>query len=508
MSRPTPPGEDAAPAPVPDPSPTQRSLFGEILDWMLAPLLLIWPMSLALTWLAAQGIAGKPYDRALTETVHALAQRLQPGQAGTTFNLSRETAQLLRADEADSVYYLIIGSGGEWLAGDRDLPLPDDEPAVPGDVKLRDEELHNDSVRVAYQWVTVAPDQPPALVQVAETLTKRSRLATEIIKGVILPQFVILPIAVLLVWMALARGLAPLAALQQRIRARASDDLSPIDERQVPEEVAPLVGAINDLLDRQQRALATQKRFLADAAHQLKTPLAGLRMQAELASREIDAGHDDPADLKSSLAQMSHASQRAAHVVNQLLSMARTDARAADLVLERVDLNELATDVVREAVPRAMDKAIDLGFEGTAQWAAVVRAAPVANATVMGQPVMLRELVSNLVDNALQYTPAGGRVTVRVMPDPFGQVVVLQVEDSGPGIPAAERELVFQPFYRALGTKVDGSGLGLAIVAEIARQHGAAVSLEDARDHAHSEGPGALFTLRFAHAPAKDAAVA
>ena len=292
---------------------------------MLAPLLLLWPMSLALTWLAAQGIASRPYDRALVESVRSLAQRIEVRGDSVYFDLSRETARMLRADEVDNVYYQVLGPRGEFVSGDRDLMLPaEDDPRVPGDVRMRDDEVHGDSVRVAYQWIgSGAPGERAVLVQVAETLTKRSRLATEIIKGVILPQFVILPVAVLLVWMALVRGLAPLNALQQRIRERASDDLSPIDVHEVPEEVSPLVQAINDLLERQQSSLATQKRFLADAAHQLKTPLAGLRMQAELAQQEIDAGRQTPQDLKRSLQQIARSSQRAAHMVNQLLALAR-----------------------------------------------------------------------------------------------------------------------------------------------------------------------------------------
>jgi two-component system, OmpR family, sensor histidine kinase TctE len=474
----------------------QRSLFGEILDWMLAPLLLIWPMSLALTWLAAQGIASRPYDRALLETVRTLAQRVEPGgPRGLRFDLPRETARLLRADEVDTVYYQVRGPRGELISGDRDLPVPPDaDTAPPGELRMRDDEMQGESVRIAYQWIIVNGNEPPVLVQAAETLTKRSRLATEIIKGVILPQFVILPIAVLLVWLALARGLAPLHALQRRIRQRPEDDLSPIDVHEVPEEVSPLVQAINDLLERQQSSMSTQKRFLADAAHQLKTPLAGLRMQAELAAREVDAGQGDPRQLKSSLDQMAHASQRAAHMVNQLLSMARADAQAGGHAV--VDLQPLATDVVRDLVPKALDHGIDLGYEGPE--------VPHASSCVVGQAVLLREMVANLVDNALQYTPRGGTVTVRLLPDPFGQVVVVQVEDSGPGIPAAERELVFQPFYRALGTPVDGSGLGLAIVAEIAQQHGVTIGLDDARPAGQipeGEGPGVRFTLRFPQMP-------
>src|SRR5205085_7876497 len=188
---------------------------------------------------------------------------------------------------------------------------------------------NNDAVRVAYLWVD-APGRPAnaaPLVQVAETLGKRSRLATEIIKGVILPQFVILPVAVLLVWLALARGIAPLNELQQRIRRRESSDLSPIDENAAPEEVSPLVRAINDLLGRLDQSIKAQKHFLADAAHQLKTPLAGLRTQAELAQRQIDAGQHDPLALKKTLQQIARSSQSAAHMVNQLLAMARAENR-------------------------------------------------------------------------------------------------------------------------------------------------------------------------------------
>jgi two-component system, OmpR family, sensor histidine kinase TctE len=308
---------------------------------------------------------------------------------------------------------------------------------------------------------------------------------------------VILPVAVLLVWFALARGLAPLNALQQRIRQRPSDDLSPIDVLDVPEEVSPLVQAINDLLDRQQDSMATQKRFLADAAHQLKTPLAGLRMQAELAARAIADGNGDTRSLRESLEHMANASQRAAHMVNQLLSMARTDAQATHAARVPLDLRDLAIDVVRDFVPKALDKSIDLGFEGPGGDSD--DGDPAHDCHVLGIPLMLRELVANLVDNALQYTPMRGTVTVRLLVDPFGQVVVLQVEDSGPGIPESERELVFQPFYRALGTTVDGSGLGLAIVAEIAAQHGTAIVLDDARAPHQvppGEGPGARFTVR------------
>ena len=473
----------------------QRSLFGEILDWMLTPLLLLWPVSLALTWLVAQGIANKPFDRALEFNVQALAQLITVQNQRASFNLPQPAREILRADDSDEVFYQVLGGKGELLGGERELPLPtDDEKGLPGEVRLRDDELRGVAVRVAYTWVklpiatTAATGTlQPALVQVAETREKRSVLATEIIKGVMLPQFVILPLAVLLVWLALARGIKPLHLLEQRIRRRRPDDLSPLDDKAVPMEVAPLVQSVNDLLTRLNDSIATQKRFLADAAHQLKTPLAGLRMQADLAQREGTSTDD----LKKSLQQIGRSSIRATHTVNQLLALARAESGGIHISRQPCDLAQLTMEVVQDCVPRALEKRIDLGYEG------VQPGAP--GGLLDGNLTLLRELVRNLVDNAINYTPSSaerpGVVTARVLTDPFGGVLLLQVEDSGPGIAEAERELVFQPFYRTLGNEADGSGLGLPIVQEIARQHGATVTLEDT--HPGQTPPGACFTVRF-----------
>lgn len=519
-----PPDEDEAPEPgrlhnpfvSPDQPREQRSLFGEILDWMLAPLLLLWPMSVGLTWLIAQSIANKPFDRDMGDTARYLARQVKVQSVGKATPLTRfawpaAASEILRSDETDEVFYQVRNADGELLSGDPAIPVPTDEVRAPaGELRFRDDTISANEVRVAYLWLDVPgqPGQAAALVQVAETLGKRSRLATEIIKGVILPQFVILPLAVLLVWLALARGIAPLNDLQQRIRQRQSGDLSPIDEREAPEEVAPLVAAINELLARLDQSISTQKHFLADAAHQLKTPLAGLRTQAELAEQEIDTGQADALSLKRSLQQISRSTQRAAHMVNQLLAMARAENTADVVQHKAVSLERLATETVHDFVPKAMDKRIDLGYEGPATRGE--RRGPM----VMGNVLLLRELVRNLVDNALQYTPPGGTVTARVIHDPFGQVAMLQVEDSGPGIPADEREKVFAPFYRALGTNVDGSGLGLAIVREIAEQHEAEVTLEEAHPRhpvpkefvdnaASAAGVGALFTVKFKALPAE-----
>ena len=462
----------------------KRSLFGEILDWMLTPLLLLWPISLGLTWLVAQNIAGKPFDRALEYNVQALSKLVMVRNQQIFFSLPAPAREILRADDSDLVYYQVLGTRGEFLSGEQDLPLPPPEQKpVNGEVRLREDVMRGEDVRVAYTWVDV-PSGEPMLVQVAETLEKRKTLATEIVKGVMVPQFVTLPLAVLLVWLALVRGIKPLAQLERRIRARKPDDMSALDESAVPEEVAPLVSSINDLLSRLKLSLTTQKRFLADAAHQLKTPLAGLRMQADLAQRETDAD-----ELKKSLKQIGRASIRATHTVNQLLALARAETTGRSLTQTPVDLVHTVSEAIQDSVPRALEKQIDLGYEGPPLGEAASR--------VQGNGMLLAELVRNLLDNAINYTPAGGQVTARLLTDRFSGVIVLLVEDTGPGIPESERELVFEPFYRTLGTNVDGSGLGLAIVKEIARQHGATITIDDADRPGNAGSPGTRVTIRF-----------
>ncbi|MGY2485646.1 sensor histidine kinase N-terminal domain-containing protein [Cupriavidus sp. CP313] len=465
--------------------PAPRSLFGEILDWMLAPLLLLWPMSIAVTYLVAKSIANGPFDRALEASAIVLSQQVREVNGRITLQLPLSAREILRADETDNIYYQVVGKRGEYVAGDHDLPLPSEEDqGHAGLVSLRDDRVAGNDVRVAYTYIDLkqVSGTQPVLVQVAETLDKRARLANEIIKGVILPQFVILPLAVVLVWFGLSRGLAPLTAIQQRIRARNPGDTSPIDERAAPQEITPLVGSFNDLLARLDQSVQTQKRFIADAAHQMKTPLAGLRMQAELAQRE-----QSPEELRRSLAQIAGSSERTAHLVTQLLSLARMENLAGTGGMAALDLAALAREVVKDWLPQAWARDIDLGLDAGDH--------PVM---VQGNRLMLTEMLNNLLDNAIRYTPRGGHATVRVSADAFEPFAYLDVEDTGPGIAPAERERVMERFYRVLGTNTEGSGLGLAIVREIVQQHGGDVQISD---HVYQPSPrlaGAHFrvTLR------------
>jgi two-component system sensor histidine kinase TctE len=490
------PPETGAPLYFP-PSPEadesiQHSLFGEILDWMLAPLLLLWPMSIAITYLVAKSIANQPFDHALEDSVTVLAQQVKEVDGRLVTRLPGSARDILRADDVDNVYFQILGPGANgpartYVDGDRDLPVPpDDEGERSGAVHFRNDSMHGTQVRVAYSYVNLEPlaergrEPRLALVQVAETLEKRAQLANEIIKGVILPQFIILPVILALVWFALSRGLSPLAQLQERIRARRPDDMSPIDSRQVPEEISPLVGSFNDMLERLSQTVEMQKRFIADAAHQMKTPLAGMRMQSELALRQVD-----PGEIHRSLEQLAKSSESATRLVNQLLALARAENQPhAGLAFELLELSALARATVQDWVPASFAHQIDLGFEP-----------PEEPVTILGNALMLRELLSNLIDNAVRYTPAGGSVTVRVRRD--GDQALLEVEDTGPGIAPAERPRVFERFYRILGSSVPGSGLGLAIVREIAQQHGAEVDVFNNPRSLSKKLPGSLFRLTF-----------
>lgn len=443
----------------------QRSLFGEILDWMLAPLLFVWPISIAVTHFFANNVAGFPYDQALREHVTAISRQIKFVEGRPQVVLAGPIRMLLRSDEIDNVYFHVLGPGGKLLVGDKELPVPDADLATasdePGELYFRDAESNGQDLRVAYMYMA-EPSMPRdrwLLIEVGETLEKRSQLSNKIIASVILPQFVIIPLAVILVWFGLSQGLRPLTRLRQRIEARREADLSPIALRRVPEELRPLTEAFNSMLARMQRNVEAQRRFVADAAHQMRTPLTGLKTQAQVAMRETD-----PAELRHALRQMSISVDRASHLVNQLLALARAEASEhSQQTLVPLDLDELLHGIVETWVVRALDRHIDLGYE------------PAGEVHIRGNAFLLREMINNLIDNALRYTPDGGQVTCRIVAQ--GDFALLEIEDNGIGISDKDTMLVFDRFYRVDDTGTEGSGLGLAIVREIAELHQAAASL-------------------------------
>jgi two-component system sensor histidine kinase TctE len=462
-------------------SDSQRSLFGEILDWMLAPLLFVWPISIAVTHYFATSVANFPYDQTLREQVTAISRQIKFVEGNPQISMPGSARAFLRSDEIDSVYFHVLGRGGKLIVGDPELPVLKasevPEKTETGEVYFRDDDFKGQDLRIAFMYIAEpgAPHDRWVLVEVGETLEKRSQLSNKIIASVILPQFVIIPLAVVLVWFGLSQGLRPLTRLRERIETRREADLSPISSGRVPEELQPLTDAFNSMLARMQHNMDVQRRFISDAAHQMRTPLTGLKMQAQLAMRE-----DDPKQLRYALQNISSSVDRASHLVNQLLALARAEAsEQSEQALVPVDLDQLLHEIVETWVVRALDRRIDLGYE------------PAGPVHILGNVFLLREMINNLLDNALRYTPDEGRVTARVVAQ--GDFALLEIEDSGIGISDDDAHKVFDRFYRVEGTGVEGSGLGLAIVREIAGLHRAAASL---RQHtANSQGERATGSI-------------
>ena len=464
------PGEEQAGGP-------HNSLFGEILDWMLAPLLFLWPISIIATHHVANSIANQPYDQALAENVRAIARLIQVRDDKIHVEFPAPARMLLHADEEDTVYLQVRSPQGEIVAGDPDLPQAAIDPGIVADqVYFRDEEIAGEDVRIAYMHFQAERSSGGQLfmVQVAETRIKRGTLASRVVAGVLLPQFAIIPMAVILVYFGLGHGIAPINRLQRLIKRRRPSDLSPIGTTDLPEEVRPVIVAFNDMMLRLEQNLHAQQRFIGDAAHQMRTPLTGLKMQTELALNE-----SDPGQVRESLMGIAQGTDRAVRLINQLLALARAEASFEKLhAVEVADLQSLLRDLAQDFVPRALAKNVDFGLELT-EWPLLIEC----------NPLMLREMLSNLLDNAIKYTPPGGKVTVRTRATEFA---ICEVEDSGPGIPESERDLVFERFYRILGSSADGSGLGLPIVREIADLHRASVIL---RDNPHGRGTLAVVTF-------------
>lgn len=459
---------------------------------MLAPLLFVWPISIAFTHYFANSVAGFPYDQALREHVRTLSRLIVLTDGKVQLAVPAVAQLFLRSDETDTVYFHLLDDRGKLLAGDQELPLPKDirkaGAELSGQITFREDDFRGQTLRIASLHVPLPMTEPPAwvLVEVGETTEKRSQLANKIIASVILPQFVIIPLAVVLVWFGLSQGLRPLTRLRDRIEARREADLSPIALRRVPEELRPLTEAFNAMLARLQHNVVAQQRFIADAAHQLRTPLTGLKTQAQLAMRD-----NDPAELRHALRQILLGVNRASHLVDQLLTLARAEASGhTEQLLLPIDLHALLREVVENWVPHALEKSIDLGYE------------PAGAVMIKGNAFLLQEMINNLLDNALRYTPRGGQVTARIVEQ--GDFALLEVEDNGQGIADDEALKVFDRFYRVEGNDSEGSGLGLAIVREIAEVHQAAASLRpNTRKSASDTSPGCTARIVFPiHRPA------
>ncbi|MDC7702985.1 sensor histidine kinase [Vogesella indigofera] len=453
--------------------PRQLSLRRQLLLWLLLPQLVLWLGAAFLAHSMAMSYAGEVIDRSLAKSSRALARQVKPFGNGFYIDFPQAAREILEQDPDDRIYYMVSSPPEAFLLGEPAMPRP---PASlqrkPGETFFYDGRIKRLEVRVAALYLPAGtPDRPELmLVQVAKSRALNAELARKILRDMGLPLLAVMLLTSVLVWAGISRGLSPLRHLRRSVENRSPRDLAPIEIDNAPSEVRALARAINELLHEVDGQVAQQRRFIADAAHQLRTPLAGLKSQSELVRAELAATPPDVASASRQLLQVETSVARSIRLINQLLALARAEPEAG-LQLAALDLRQLAREVTSEAVPLALGRDIDLGLE------AADDALPVT-----GHGGLLRELLANLIDNAIQYTPPGGEVTVRLTRT--AGTVTLQVCDNGPGIPESEREQVFARFYRGRAEgQGKGCGLGLAIVQEIARRHHTRIVLSDNPPH-------------------------
>jgi len=456
-------------------------LRGGLLTSLLPPVATLLLLGAVGAYFLSLEPASEAYDQALVDVGIALGERIRHSGENIALDLPGAAEQVLRTDKFDKIFYQVRRPDGSVLAGDRDLPaIPSMQAAADG-VIAYDGAYGGRPIRAVALKVPCGAQV--CVVQVAETTIKRAKLARNIVLSSLVPALLIAVATLAMVWFGVKRGLSPLEDLSSEIRARSARDLRPIDPGHAPDEVRPLVGALNQLFDQVASASGNQQRFLANAAHQLRTPLAALQAHTQIA---LAQGVPEP--HRAELEQIQRATIRTARLAGQLLSLARAEPGGyRGEAFTGVNLRALVEDAADEWVHRALAKGIDLGFE-------------LADVEARGDALLLREALGNLIHNAIEYTPQGGRVTIRTGlrdGEPF-----LEVEDDGPGIPPAERAQVLERFYRVAGTSGAGSGLGLSIVREIAVAHGARIDIgagSGADGSAGVGGIGCKIGLTFPH---------
>lgn len=456
--------------------PEEPLLRTHLLKRLLIPLFVLLVADGTLSSWIALRFSERAYDTSLVNIAHDLSTHLRLSGSEVVLDLPQEARRVLLTDPEDRLYFGVTTAEGKPIDGRAfpEVAVRDGGKDTP--MRLYDTRIDGIPVRVVRLIVTpeMAPPSTGAVIYVAETERKRSLLAREILLSVLAPQIFLVLISVLVVQTGVRRSLAPLTRLQEAVSSRSPADFSPIALSDVPGELRPLLRSINDLLERLERALNVQSRFIADAAHQLKSPVAALQAQIELALRECDAVR-----MRDAVNHATLALERVARTVSQLLSLARNEPYAAPSVpMAPLDLSAIAFEVATSWVPDALNKNIDLGFDGTQE--------PLP---VLGEPSRLRELLDNLIDNALRYSREGGHVTLSVSAVPAPSFAVT---DDAPRIPDEERERIFERFYRPLGNASEGSGLGLAIAQNIAQIHGARLSVHPSR-----VGGGNTFEVTF-----------
>jgi len=464
---------------TPPAPPRPASIRRALLLWLLLPLVGLVPLAAALLYAITVRPALDSLDRSLGGTAVALAHLLADDGGRVALTLSEQTAAALRTDLYDSVYFVVGDPQGRVLAGDADLAALEATRLrlAVGEWRRFDADLHGTAVRVVAYGAACGVPVASCLVLVAESGGKRGEAERQVFVGAMLAMLGVAAVLAALGYVAVARGLRPLRRLGDEIEQLSFENLQPARAADAPGEVLPLVEALNRLLARLRAASQAQQAFIADAAHQLRTPLTALHTESELALLE-----PHPPEVDATLRRLHRGSARAARLANQLLALARAESATQGKPAARLDLQQVCADTAQDWLAPALAAGQDLGFELQPAW-------------VMGHAFLLRELIGNLLHNANEYAGRSTRVTVRVFRS--GDRSVLEIEDNGPGIAPAERERVWGRFQRGTDSAGAGSGLGLAIVQDIARSHAARVELRD-----NPAGAGLVVRVDF---PAVDA---
>jgi two-component system sensor histidine kinase TctE len=444
-----------------------QSLRAQLLLRLIFPLLFIVILNGLISYYVTVYYVNTTYDYWLLDSARSLIQEIKSWEGKVAFDLPPVALRIFQWDDVDKTFFKIESRHTGLIAGDEAVPSPLESAPIWKQPVYFNSEIHGKEVRIVSMLVTPANTSEEVLVAVAETINKRCNMIRYIILAVVIPQILLVFIISFYLWIGIKRGLGPLHTLAQEIAQRSPQDLTLIPDSRVPLEVRILTHTINNLLQKLALAMTTQRWFIENAAHQLRTPLSGLKVQAERALRIHDLAAMQPA-----LIQIKNCADQVSHLNTQLLVLARSEAvmESAQKFLP-VDLCALSREICMDWVPSALEREIELSFDG-----------PIDPVFVQGIQTLLRELLANILDNAIRYGREQGQIFVTLKAAPYSTLIV---EDNGPGIPESELDKIFERFYRIPGSSGEGCGLGLAIVKEIADLHGAQVRVEQVN---HSGG--------------------
>lgn len=458
-----------------------RSLKNQLRLWLLLTMLAVLGFSAAISYSRALHYATQAYDQALLRTVLALSDEVVIDTDNRVkIELPEVASHLLSYNDGDTIYLRITAPDGSLVSGNPALPLPTMLPASNQHVYFNST-IQGKAIRaVAFALpVSTATNAEHIMIEMAETTGTRDAMVAEMVEEMLLPQVLMMLLAAIVIEIGIYFALKPMHDLKEALHQRSHRDLSPLETHTTLLEMQPLIHAMNGLLKRVKSGMQQQQQFIADASHQLRTPIAGLQTQAELALRNVE----HPAQ-RETLSFMLRSATRLSHLIQRLLSMARTDAASTQRKRDPVSLTSIIHEECARWIGAATDKQLELEVQ-----------METSHDQILGDALMLSEMLNNLLENAIQYTPEQGVINIRLWQD--GKQLLLQVTDSGIGIPEDQTERVFERFHRLDPNQGNGCGLGLAIVAEIAEHHDAEVSVSAGLRHPRTHTTGSQFTVKF-----------